>query len=392
VRTGGEGEVIYDCAQAHHPPAYYALVGGLHALTARQPGLLTAIGRGVSILAGLASLLLMRAAMHRILPGHRFAIAAGLAIAAASPTFTYMMGSFNNEPLAVLAVCAAIYLGVRALRSPRPIRWLLALGVVLGLGMLVKLTAAVIVVPVLAAGVGVARRDVPGAWRRAAWGTAAALAIGAILVAPWFVRNYMVVGTATFNCAPRPPMFNSMAEVVWQPEASLFASALGLEEIIAGSWWPEWLLREHHTMLADLLIGGGATAQTRPLWMILLPMAIGLAGLGGTLRELRRADLLEIDLAQRHGLWMLLLLPALATVGILHQAMLVDGHILRWAGRYVPVAIPAVSMVVGFGLVGLLRERWRAGLTVAALVLAAGLNSWAAVRIIDLYHRSPGAG
>ncbi len=386
IRTGAGGRVIYDCAQAHHPPLYYAIVGGVYALTGHQDGLLTPIGRALNILAGIAALLLIRAAMHRTFPDRSLAVAAGLGIAAASVSFTYVMGSFNNDPLAVLATCAAIYLAVRALQSPRPMRWLLALGGVLGVGLLAKLTAAVIVIPLLVAGLGAARRETPDAWRRAAWGTAAAVGIAAVLVGPWLVRNYLLVGEPTFNCAPRPPLFESPADLILEPVATVLATALGLEEAIAGAWWPEWLLRDHHTLTADIFVGGGLTPDTRPAWILLLPLGGGALGLAGVIRQMRGRGRVELDTSQRHVLWILILIPAMATAGILHQALLVDGHILRWAGRYVSVLIPSASMAVALGLDGWRPGRWRIALPIAAILTAVALNGWAVFRVMRLYE------
>lgn len=386
IHAGAGGEVIYDCAQAHHPPLYYAIVGGLHALTGHQDGLLTPIGRTLNILAGIAALLLIRAAMHRAFPDRSLAIAAGLGIAAASVSFTYVMGSFTNDPLAVLATCAAIYLAVRALQSPRPMRWLLALGGALGVGLLAKLTAAVIVIPLLVAGLGVARREAPDAWRRAAWGTAAALGIAAVLVGPWLARNYLLVGVPTFNCAPRPPLFESSADLIIEPVATVLATALGLEEAIAGAWWPEWLLRDHHTLTADIFVGGGLTPDTRPAWMLLLPLAVGALGFAGVIGQMRGRGRVEPDASGRSVLWILILIPVMATAGILHQALLVDGHILRWAGRYVSVLIPAASMAIALGLDGWRPGRWRIALPIAAILTAVALNGWAALRVMRIYE------
>lgn len=383
ISTDPRGEVTYDCAQAHHPPLYYAVVGGIWALTGRVPGLLTPIGRGVSIIAGVVALLLLRAAMHITFPERRVAVAAGLAILVASPTFTYIMGSFNNETFAVLAVCASLYLAARALKSPSPLPWMLALGAAVGLGMLAKLTAFVSVLPLLLAGIAVARKS--GRRWRGGRGLAAGLAVAVIMVAPWLLRNYFTVGAVTFNCADRPPLFGSMAEVIWQPGASLLAAALGMEEMIAGAWWLEWLLREHHTWLADVLIGGAVNPETRPLWMFLLPIALGILGLTGTTRLLGRGDEGGGDQARRCVVWMLIFIPVVGALGILHQALLVDGHILRWAGRYTPALLPSVSMVVGPGLTVLLPARWEKVLPVVGIAGAVLLNVLAVLSVITLY-------
>lgn len=378
VRRGADGEVVsYDCAQAHHPPLYYAIVGGIHALAGRQPGLLTPIGRALSIIAGLAALLLMRAAMHRAWPDRPGAVAAGLALTVASATFTYITGSFNNEPLAVLATCAGIYLAVRALSAERPIRWLVGIGAVLGAGLLAKLTAVAVVVPLAVAALGVAR----GAGRGpAVRGALVGLAVAVAISGPWFFRNVMVMGTPTFNCAQRP-LFGSMAQVVFQPEASVLATGLTLEETLAGMWWPEWLLRDHETWLATMFIHKAGTSQTRPLWMLLLPLAVGGVALGGVAEVLRSAHL---DPSRRAVLWVLLWIPMVVTLGIVHQALMVDGHIMRWAGRYVPVMMPplALAMALGFGRLPR-RPAWL--LPVLALLLAVAINGLAIYRVGGFY-------
>ncbi|MGI5817490.1 MAG: glycosyltransferase family 39 protein [Armatimonadota bacterium] len=383
-RIGPDGRVIFDCAQAHHPPLFYTVVAGVHMLTGRDPGLLTPIGRGLGVLSGLAALLLMRAAMHRAFDDRPLAVAAGLALAAGSATFAFIMGSFNNETLAVLLVALSVYLAVRAMQSDRPMRWFLALGVTLGAGLLTKLTAAVIIVPLAVAAIGAARRAGASGWR-VAGGALLAVGIAAVIAGPWFVRNLRVVGSATFNCAQRPPLFSSLDEVIFQPEASILASMMAAEEMIAGSWLLEWLLRDHHTLVADLLVAGGLTAASRPAWMLLVPLVIGALTLKGLLR-LRRAEAeSESGLERRHLVCVLIGIPVMAAAGIIHQTLMVDGHIIRWAGRYVPVMIPVVAMGIALGLSELLPARLRPALPLVALVFAVALNAWALFRVMRFF-------
>ena len=389
IRTGPDGRAIYHSAQAHHPPLYYAVVGGAHAISGREPELLRPIGRGLNILAGLVALLLIRSAMHRAFPGRRLVVAAGLAIAVASSTFTYVMGSFNNDPPAVLAVCGTIYLSVRAMTSARPLRWLAVAGAVLGLGLLTKLTAVAGVAPLLVAGWVLTRRESPVEWRRAVRMTAVGLAIAAVMITPWFVRNYMLLGTATFNCAPRPPLFGSFTDLIVEPDATMLATALALEETVAGLWWPEWLLRDHHTLVADLLVGTGMTPDSRPAWMLLVPLAIGGVAFAGLVRRLRASGASEPGAVERGVVWILIAVPVLTTLGILHQSFLVDGHIIRWAGRYVPVMIPALGMGIALGLMWPRWGRLRVALPIAAIATAVALNWMAVGRVLGLYDRSP---
>ncbi len=394
VRTEADGRVVYDCAQAHHPPVYYAIVGGIYALTGRQEGALAPIGRGLNIIAGLAALLLIRAAMHRTFPERPYAIAAGLAVAAASSSFTYVMGSFNNDPLAVLAVCAAVYLSVRALQAERPMRWMLAVGACLGAGLLTKLTAAVIVVPVATAAVGAARRVDDGSRRVRAAGLAlAALGIAAVISGPWFARNQWLYGTPTFNCSSRP-VFHSTGELMRNPDGGVIVAALTLEELVSGTWWLEWLLRERSSLLASVLYAQGPTAVTRSPWVLVLQVVPLLFAFGGIVRLFRpegRAALPKGDPRHRRAvLTMLVLLPVATTLGITHQTMLVDTHIMRWPGRYVSTMIPPLGMAMGLGLAALLPTRGRGARLRRALpvaVVLAGLivNWFGVMRAQRLY-------
>ncbi len=379
-------EAAYPSPQAHHPPLYYAITGGVWALSGRQPGLLAQIARGVSVLAGIAALLLLRGAMHRAFPDRPLAVAAGLAIVVSSTGFTYVMGSFNSDPLAVLAVCAALYLAVRALGSERPTRWMVALGACLGVGLLAKLTSVVIVVPIAIAAVYVARREGRGPLRAAGLAFAA-LGVAAVISGPWFVRNQIVLGTPTFNCATRP-VFESASLLLPNWDAATLLTLITLEELTIAPWWPDWLLKTRGSIIGGLAFPESAEVA-RPLWKVLLPLAVGVMGLGGVVRTLRTGEGWGADPRRRAVLWMLLLLPVATTLGILQQMLLVDSVIMRWTGRYVGTMIPPLGMALGLGFATLLPRRLRAALPVLALIVAVALNALALVEVRRFYESPP---
>lgn len=385
-----DGRVIYESAQAHHPPVFHALVAAGYVISGRDPQMIAPIGRGLSIIAGIAALLLLRAAAHRTFPDHPLVVAAGLAVVVASATFTYIMGSFNNEPLAVLMICLAIYLCARAMQSERPLRWIIALGVCLGAGLLVKLTTAVIVAPLVAAAVVTARREHAESADASEWRLTAAkyagfaLAMAALLSGPWFIRNQILFGVPTFNCADRPLMTSSLL-IIFEWRAAGLLTALLLEELVAGYWWPEWLLRDYHTLLADLAFSE-VTEVSRPLWLLLLLLLPPVLGVIGLRRLLHRQGSGDLDAPGRVMLLVLIALPVASVLGIIHQTLLGDAHIVRWPGRYAPGFIPPMGLVLALGLTALLPRRLHVVLAIVALLVAVHVNMSAAGRVVQFYQ------
>ena len=379
-------DATYPSPQAHHPPLYYAIVGGAWALSGRQPGLLAQIARALSVLAGIAALLLLRAAMHRAFPDRPIIVAAGFAIVVASTSFTYVMGSFNSDSLAVLAVCAALYLAVRALEDERPMRWMVALGACMGVGLLAKLTSVVIVVPIAIVAVYAARRERRGLLRAAGLALAA-LGVAAVISSPWFVRNQIVMGTPTFNCATRP-VFQSASMLLPNWDAATLLTLITLEELTIAPWWPEWLLKTRGPVIGGLAFPESAEVS-RPPWRVLLPLVVGVVGIWGAVRRLRDGEDEATDARRRAVLWMLLLLPLATTLGILQQMLLVDSVIMRWTGRYVGTMIPPLGMTLGLGFATLLPTRLRRALPVVALIAAVGLNAAALVEVLRFYESPP---
>ncbi len=371
--------------QAHHPPLYYAIVGGAWALTGRQPGLIGPIGRAVNVLAALVALLLLRAAMHRAFPDLPLGVAAGLAVAASFSSFTYVMGSFNNDPLAVLLVCVAMYLAVRSMDKQRPLPWIAAVGASLGVGLLAKLTAVVIVVPLAVAAIHAARREGRGALRASTL-LLMGLAVGAIISAPWFIRNQVLLGMPTFNCAMRP-VFHSLAEVAAGWDGALALALIAMEEMVTSPWWPDWLLMDSSSLIAALAFPQ-EEHMGRAAWRLVLPMAGFLAALAGFTRRPVAEDE-AAELARNATVTMLVLIPVVAMLGIIHQLWLVDYLIVRWVGRYLGTMAPAVAMGLGLGLALLLPRKARLALPIVVVLLAGALNVGAMIRVERFYRLAP---
>ncbi len=135
--------------ETYQPPLYYAMAGALF----RAFGSI----RGVALLSGVCScltLLLLWWGLERHLKGYRLARLVALALAAVLHAAVHMNGMLNAEGLnGLLAVCALLMGAELASTAPRrPFLLATLLGMTLGLEMLTKISAAVTIAAVFAAG------------------------------------------------------------------------------------------------------------------------------------------------------------------------------------------------------------------------------------------------
>jgi hypothetical protein len=186
------------CRETYHPPLYYAIAGAeYHRFGAAQMLTLP------SIIFSSLTLLVLWWALERHLVGYRLARIVALALAAVLPAAVHLTGMLNAEGLNSFLSLLALVLGAElGARSPwRPYLLAVGLGLVLGLGMLTKISVLVIITVVFAGG-GLKllwdlreRRSLARAARLAApWAVA-----GAVLLATcgwYFARNQRLYGKA----------------------------------------------------------------------------------------------------------------------------------------------------------------------------------------------------
>lgn len=377
VQRGGRSETVYVSSVAHHPPLYYGIVASLYLLCGRNDAVIYVAGRALSILFGLAAILLVRAAALRTFPARPEAAAGATVIPAASATFCYVTSSLNNEALAVLIVCLSVYVAVCALSGRRPMRDATLLGVVLGLALLTKMTAAVAIVPLLVVAWFVAHHDSAGnRVTRAVARLAVGLAIALIIAAPWFAHNFLTVGKLSYNCAFRP-VYRSLLEAAMIPKAGFIVLSGMAEELLVAIVWPNWLVLSYVPRLLPTLSGATKicswTYGLAPWPLILFPLllvVVTVVGVDALLRGPRSGDPPLSD-RERAVTAILLLLIGAELAGIVHEALLVDVQIWRWAPRYMPVVTPSIGVLVGLAA-GRLTPRRARGPVVVGL-LAAGL-------------------
>ena len=200
IRYVAEGRGIplaTDGWQMFQPPLYYLVSAPFHLLFVRlfDPEMARRLLRFLPFSAGAAQVQLAYLALRRTFPERGDLQAIGTAFAGLLPMNLYVSQGLGNEPMAgclsgaVLVACLAL-LDSPPARSP----WrIVGLGLLLGLALLTKVTAVLLVPPLLGA-IAYSRRKDTRPLRRAA-GDAMIVLATALAVAGWYyVRNWILLG------------------------------------------------------------------------------------------------------------------------------------------------------------------------------------------------------
>ncbi len=132
--------------EMNQPPLYYAVSAaalGVCGLDTLDPGAAYVL-RAIGLIAGVATVLLVYAALGRIFPDDPRRAAMGWLLAAALPVHLYLHQYITNEWLMATFVTAAIYLTLRII-TERACSWRMSigLGACLGAALLTKMTALI---------------------------------------------------------------------------------------------------------------------------------------------------------------------------------------------------------------------------------------------------------
>jgi 4-amino-4-deoxy-L-arabinose transferase-like glycosyltransferase len=169
---------------AFRPPAYPLFLGGVYAVAGEEA---PPAARMVQALLGTLTVALIGIIATRIW-GRRIGVLA-LGIAAVAPPLVVMSTALISEALFVPLVLGAVACVLEARRSPRPVRWTIAAGVLVGVAELTRTNALVLLIPL---GIAVWQIGPRSGWR--ALIRPALLALAAVLViAPWTLRNLFVL-------------------------------------------------------------------------------------------------------------------------------------------------------------------------------------------------------
>jgi hypothetical protein len=173
-------------ATAQFPPLWPGLLAVVHEL-----GIDTA--RGYRIFGGVVGsvTVVLTGYLGRTLAGARVGIVAAVVVAV-SPFLIAADGSLMAEGLFLALVTAAVLAAVQA-RRRGGFGWFALVGLLLGLAALARsdgLVVLIVLVPVVA-------WCAPGAWLRRVALAATAVAVVAVVLAPWAIRNTDAMGTTT---------------------------------------------------------------------------------------------------------------------------------------------------------------------------------------------------
>lgn len=190
------------CYEFHQPPLYYLLAAPIYYLTG---GSLLAV-RLVSVALGAGVVVFAFLIARTIFPDH-FAVALGaMAFVAFVPMHIAILASVNNDALAELILAALLLLLVRCLldKNPLSIKQSLLIGLLLGLGLITKVTIY-IAVPLVAIMLGIrALIDT----REAGFGYIRLIvkelikdglmiySLALLVALPWYARNEALYGDA----------------------------------------------------------------------------------------------------------------------------------------------------------------------------------------------------
>ena len=329
------------------------------------------IARFATILLGVGTILLV-ARFGALLFNPQVAILAAI-LTAFNPMFLFISSSVNNDGLAALLGTLGLYLLVTLWRDePNPVRqWLryLTLGLVLGLGILTKLSLAGLL---LLTGIALAALT----WRRRQWkflllGGSMVLLVALVIAAPWLIHNLRIYGD--------PSALNVFIEVQTQR-----AVPPSLQD------WIEEFGTLYRTFWG--LFGGVNVAAPELFYNIYnILFVAGAAGFGYWLwrrwRNRQKSGEAEGDTAaggrelvtSAKGLWLLLAWAVIVMLLLIRWNLFAQS----FQGRLLFPALGAINVLWAAGLLSWLPQRFRNKfilLLSTAFFIMAALLPWITIR------------
>ncbi|WP_277209361.1 DUF2142 domain-containing protein [Isoptericola croceus] len=386
-----------------HPPAYYALGAAvLHAtgtVDARWDVALLAL-RLLDV-ALFAATVPLAAATARRLTGSRSAALVAAPFPMLIPQVGHILGSVNNDALVVLAGAGVTYLAARVVTGDLRWRIALAIGLVLGIGLLTKVMLVfaiptVVLAYLLAPGPRSRPRAGPTAAARSVRGLAA-LALAFAVGGWWWARNWIVDGSVQpvglprdYSGMTRVPREEVLSDAIGRTAQAFFGNLSWLEVRLPGD-----LVALGSTVLVLVTLVAVALPGARRGSVAVALLPVGLAGgvVVNAIRSWSESGVL-VALQGRYVFGGLTALAALVAVAVWQGC--------RRRERRTAVAVPAVTavsvlaavagLVWAFG--GMYRgpgeqvatawERWAAwsplgGAAIVAVLVVAGIGMVAAV-------------
>ncbi len=356
--------------EAHQPPLYYFLAGMLYHLVGGE-------GKGVRLLSTLCSLgvvWLVYWTVRWLFPERPLLALGAMAFVAFLPMHIAIGSAVGNDALTNLLFAGALFLSAILLTEKPTARHLFGLGIVVGLALLTKATA-VLLLPISAVAVGLSALRHSAGWGGAVQHTGLVLTIALAIGGWWFVRNAMLyndpllqrtfvevfAGTARAQDFLDAGMsFGDYLRLVanWTFRSFWFAygtprtASTGLPNFLPDSVY--WGLLLWQVLVVVGLVRGLL------LWQVLVVV--------GLVRRWR----MGFTQAQRDWLWI-----ALLTLGLVALTFFLFIRVFFQAqGRYFYPALLPIAVLNLLGWEGLIPDKWRTtafvGLMFFWLALAVG--------------------
>lgn len=335
------------CYEYHQPPLYYALAAPVFVLSG---GALLAV-RLFSVGLGAGVVILAFAVVRTVLP-QRPAVALGtMAFTAFVPMHLTMLASANNDALAELLIAAILLLLARRLMVdvPLPPRTLVLPGVLLGLGLVTKVSVY-IAVPLIAA---------------ALWGTSPTwkillrqgviiFGLALLIALPWYGRNAVLYGGVDILGLNR--------------HDSVVVGQLRTADYLAQVGWPQYAGDFLQTTFRSFWGQFGWMAvpmDGRTYWLLLVLTGLAAAGLILWIAQARR-----LPPGPRRALALLALAALLMAAGYGWYNI----GFVQFQGRYLFPALVPLGLFFSLGLAQITawpRRYWLVAGLLLALIAAA---------------------
>jgi 4-amino-4-deoxy-L-arabinose transferase-like glycosyltransferase len=326
------------------PPLYYLLATPIYLLF---DGALLPL-RLVSVVLGAGVVLLAYAVIETVFPGRPFIALGTAAFIAFLPQHVAMMAGVNNDSLTELMIGAALWMVMRWVsekpRGPPENRWLVGLGMIVGLGLVTKASYLPVALTVGLAVLMVWWCETDRAWgtlfRTLAW-----VFVPALLIAvPWWLRNVALYGGLDIYGTA-----NHDTVVVGQPRTADWIDTYGL-----GAWLERWVTFTFQSFWGQF----GWMGVLMPTWLYrALALCSGVLGVGlfYWLRgewDKRRRTVVDTQYGTRN--MQILVLIALV-ISVLLTYIYYNRTFVQHQGRYLFPALIPIALGAALAVDALLR-------------------------------------
>lgn len=359
----------------HQPPLYYLVCLPTYSLSGSSPEVAAQTVRFVTILIGLAVLYLTFALGRALLPDQAWVAVAAAAVVAFLPAHLSVVSTVGNDALTEVFVTAALLLSVRYLRSSAeqrqgqmeqaPSAWTIALaGVMIGLGLLTKSIAVVLLPVVWAAAALAAQGRQAYEWRRLVRDLAVSSGPVLVIAGWWLWRNLSLYGDILAGGA-------FLTAFQDRPSPAEFMERTGLTP-------PGYVVLVAGWTLASSLGAFGPVFGNRfvfyPYWVYVVFGAKALIEVVGFIRSLARDTWAGW---QRQAWWLCALLAVVLLAGFIRFNL----TFFQAQARYLFPALPPAAVALCLGLRTIAPpRRWQltlaAGISLLLLLAIAGLYLW----------------